>query len=278
MLPSLQQATAGPRLCWRLLDTHRQVWVSLFWGHYSFLLGPGAYKVLFVPSKSLSPVLCKFWQLYGGVNGSFLQEGLCHTLVYCTQSPFPCSSPLLTHTFTEDTQTQFWLSLCGISGSWCPQGLFEPSEHLWQVWSLILNVILCLLPPFWGFSALAHGVCPPPSTTQLQLPCDGSNGSLVAKSCPTLATPWNVACQSPLSIGFSRQECWSGLPFPSQGDLPDVGIEPGSPAFQADSLPTELRGKISLVIVKQKGGIRESKLYGFLRENVLTEGTWVFEK
>jgi len=61
-------------------------------------------------------------------------------------------------------------------------------------------------------------------------------GGLVAKSCPTLMTPWTVACQAPLSMGFSRQEYWSGLPFPSLGDLPDPGIETGSPAFQADSL------------------------------------------
>ena len=52
---SLQQATINPHLCWRLLDTHRQVWVSLLWGPCSFLLGPGAHKVLFVPSKSLFP-------------------------------------------------------------------------------------------------------------------------------------------------------------------------------------------------------------------------------
>ena len=50
-------------------------------------------------------------------------------------------------------------------------------------------------------------------------------------------TPWTVA---PLSMGFSRQEYWSGLPSPPPGDLRDPGIEPGSPALQADSLPTEL--------------------------------------
>ena len=50
------------------------------------------------------------------------------------------------------------------------------------------------------------------------------------------ATPWTIAYQAPLSMGFSRQECWSGLPFPSPGDLPDPGIEPGSPALQADAL------------------------------------------
>ena len=54
-------------------------------------------------------------------------------------------------------------------------------------------------------------------------------------------TPWIVAHQSPLSMGFSRQEYWSGLPFPSSGDLPDPGIEPGSPALQAHSLPSESR-------------------------------------
>ena len=69
--------------------------------------------------ESLSPVLCKFWSLYSRANGDLLQEGLCHTQVYCTQSPCPCSSPLLTHISTGDTQTQFCLSLCWVSGSWC---------------------------------------------------------------------------------------------------------------------------------------------------------------
>ena len=67
---------------------------------------------------------------------------------------------------------------------------------------------------------------------------------LVAQSCPTL-TPQTVALQAPLSVGFSGQEYWSGLPFPSPGDLPDPGIEPGSPALRADSLPSEPPGKPS---------------------------------
>ena len=57
------------------------------------------------------------------------------------------------------------------------------------------------------------------------------------------ATPWTIACQAPLSVGFPRQEYWSGLPFPSPGDLPDTRIEPGSPALQADALPSESPGK-----------------------------------
>ena len=57
------------------------------------------------------------------------------------------------------------------------------------------------------------------------------------------ATPRTVACQAPLSMEFSKQEYWSGLPFPSPGDFSRPGIEPGSPALQADSLPSELSGK-----------------------------------
>ena len=56
-------------------------------------------------------------------------------------------------------------------------------------------------------------------------------------------TPWTIAYQAPLSMGFSRQEYWSGLPFPSPGDLPNSGIEPESPALQADALPSEPPGK-----------------------------------
>ena len=56
------------------------------------------------------------------------------------------------------------------------------------------------------------------------------------------ATPWTVAHQAPPSIEFSRQEYWSGLPFPSPGDLPNSGIEPGSPALQADALLSEPPG------------------------------------
>ena len=63
---------------------------------------------------------------------------------------------------------------------------------------------------------------------------------LVTKSCPILATPWIVDCHAPLSLGFSRQEYWSGLPFPSPGDLPEPGIKPVSPSLQADSLSAEL--------------------------------------
>ena len=66
---------------------------------------------------------------------------------------------------------------------------------------------------------------------------------LVTQLCPDSATAWTVAHQAPLSIEFSRQEYWSGLPLPSRGDLPDPGIEPQSSALQADSLLSESPGK-----------------------------------
>ena len=56
------------------------------------------------------------------------------------------------------------------------------------------------------------------------------------------AIPWTVAHQAPPSMGFSREEYWSELPFPSPGDLPDLGIEPSSPALQADALTSEPTG------------------------------------
>ena len=66
---------------------------------------------------------------------------------------------------------------------------------------------------------------------------------LVTQSCPTICNPRTVARQAPLDMEFSRQEYWSGLPFPSPGDLPNPGIEPRSPALQADSLPSEPLGE-----------------------------------
>ena len=146
--------TQCPRPCSRPLttsaspETPGHSWSSL--GHSlvgSLLLSPGswcAHGSVCALQESVSPVLCKFWRLYGGVNGNLLQEGLCHSQVCCTQSPCPCIRPLLTRTSSGDPQTQFWLSLCEVSRSWCTHGLFEPSECLWKVWDLILNVILPL--------------------------------------------------------------------------------------------------------------------------------------
>ena len=68
------------------------------------------------------------------------------------------------------------------------------------------------------------------------------------------ATPWTVAHQAPLSMGFSRQEYWSWLLFLSPGDLPNPGIEPRSPALQADALTSEPPGKASKGSVNKRKG------------------------
>ena len=77
-------------------------------------------------------------------------------------------------------------------------------------------------------------VCSAETPLWIPTPCKCSPLSRVQ----VFVTPWSVAHQASLSMGFSRQEHWSGLPFPSPGYLPDPDIEPRSPALQADSLPT----------------------------------------
>ena len=101
--PTLQQATTDSRLHQILLDTHGQLWVSLFGGHCSFLLGPSVHKVLFVPSKSLFPQSCVSsgsstvgLMVTSSKRAYAIPRSACHTQVCCTQSPCPRSSPLLT--------------------------------------------------------------------------------------------------------------------------------------------------------------------------------------
>ena len=108
--PPLTHASAGDS--WTLTDKSGSVSCGVTAPFFWVLV----HKVLLCPPRVYFPLLCKFWQLYGGVNGDLLQEGLFHTQVGCTPSPCPFSSPLLTHTSTGDAQTQFCLSLCGSLG------------------------------------------------------------------------------------------------------------------------------------------------------------------
>ena len=132
----------------------------------TLLLSPGSWCTpgfFCAFQESVSPVLCKFWWLYGEVNCDLLEESLCHTQVCCTQSPCPCGRPLLTHTSAGDTQTQLWLSLCGVSGSWCTQGLVRVrviaslackgfySKLDFALPTILLGLILCSLT--WGISS-----------------------------------------------------------------------------------------------------------------------------
>ena len=73
---------------------------------------------------------------------------------------------------------------------------------------------------------------------------------LITKSCPSLfATPWTVHCWAPLCMGFPRVEYWSGLPFPSPGDLPNPGMEAASPALAGEFFTTEPPGKPLLFLL-----------------------------
>ena len=98
----------------------------------SLLLSPGFWCTqgfVCALQKSVSPVLCKFCQLYGGVNGDLFQECLCHTQVCCTQSPCPCGRPRLPCTPAGDTQTlRGRLSLCGVS--WCAQRFYLSPQSI----------------------------------------------------------------------------------------------------------------------------------------------------
>ena len=89
---------------------------------------------------------------------------------------------------------------------------------------------------------------------------------LVAQSCPTLH-PWTVAYEASLSMGFSRQECWTGLPFPSPEYLPDPGIEPGSPALQAEALLLKPPGKPQKLIRYSMLIFTNSNIIFYLQES-----------
>ena len=86
------------------------------------------------------------------------------------------------------------------------------------------------------------------------------------------ATPWTVAYQAPLSMGFSRQECWSGLPFPSPGGLPNTGIKSGSLSLQADTLPSELGPLlIAALMTWNSDCVDHNKLWKILKERGITD-------
>ena len=144
---TLLHSTTNPHLHRRLLDTHRQVSSGVTVPSSLVLV----HKVLLCPPSVYFPVLCKFWQLYGGVNGNLLQEDLCHTH---TQSPCPCGRPLPTpylHRKLSNTvlsqslwglwvlvRTRFiwalWVSLAGIG--------FD-SKHEFATSTVLLGLLLC---------------------------------------------------------------------------------------------------------------------------------------
>ena len=172
---TLQQATTDPCLPWRLLDTHRQVWLSLLWDHCSFLLGSGAYKILFVPSKSLFPQSCvssviksqSILQIYLSVPlffififhnfgssllitlNSFQVDCLfpCHLFglvgFYCVPSSAACFSVFSCHLtyYVWRLLSSAWKVLIPLYCEFCPpwMGL----DHCLVKFSLLANLCLC---------------------------------------------------------------------------------------------------------------------------------------
>ena len=159
--PTLHQATADPCLRCRLLDTPGQVWVSLLWGHWSFLLSPGAHKALFVPSKSLFPQSCVS-------SGSFMMElpVTCSKRAYAIPRSAAPWAPALAaaHCWPVPPQETPKHSSVSVSvGLWVQ----VRTRLVWALWvslagmGLILNMTSPLLLSCWGFSfALVRGVSP----------------------------------------------------------------------------------------------------------------------
>ena len=125
------------------------------WGHCSFLLVQRHTRFCFCPPRVCfpSPVLSSGGSMVGLMVTSSKRAYAIRRSA-APRAPAPAAG-----TLQETLKTQLWLSLCGVYGSWCLQGLFEPSEHLWWIRGLIINAISPLLSSFWGFSfALGHGV------------------------------------------------------------------------------------------------------------------------
>ena len=158
--PTLQQPTADPHLCWRLLDTHGQVWVSLLWGHCSFLLGPGALKGFVCASKSLFPQSCL--SPGGSIVGLIVTSSKRAYAIPRSAAP-RASAPAAGHCWPIPPQETLRHSKAGLVQSLqhllvCITFCLSPLSVSGWVWGLIRNVISPLLPSCWGFSfALGHG-------------------------------------------------------------------------------------------------------------------------
>ena len=165
-------------------DTWTLTWVNLCWGHCSVFLVLVCTSVFFFffficvcvcvcPPRVCFPVLCKFGSSMVGLMVTSSKSVYAIPRSTASRAPVPAAG----HCWPvppQETLKHSSLSLCGVSGSWCTQVLFEPSERLWQVWGLSLNVISSLLPSCWGSSfALGRGVSPQrhSSTAQPSLQC-----------------------------------------------------------------------------------------------------------
>ena len=129
----------------------------------------------------------------------------------------------------------------------------SPEISSWSIFFFQLSTHPPLLSLQWGIFFFLSFLTVPWGMQDLSFPTKNQTHAPTVEVCVNVCvkslsrvrlfeTLWTVARQAPLSMGFSRQEYWIGLPFPSPGDLPNPGIEPGSPALQADALSSEPPG------------------------------------
>ena len=134
--PPLTHTSA--RDSWTLMDKSRSVSCGVT-APFSWVLV--CTRFCLCPPRVCFPVLCKFWLLSGGVNGDLFKRGFMPYQGLLHPKPLPRWQATADPYLHRRHSTQFCLSLCRVSGSWCTQSLFEPSRHLWWIWGLILNVI-----------------------------------------------------------------------------------------------------------------------------------------
>ena len=149
--------------------------------------------------------------------------------------PWPCTSDMVWYSLNLDRA--WYIEFGEVSQEYGFMIKSFPTSHILPVimiWKLIIGI--------WSISEfllwVKHYMWYCMKRDEYHVSADISQLSCVW----LFVTLWVIACQAPLSIEFSRQAYWSGLPFSSLEDLPSLGIEPGSPALQADSLPSELQG------------------------------------
>ena len=198
--PTLQQATTNPRLCWRLLDTHKQVWVSLFWVHFSFLLGSDVHKVLFVPCKNLFPQSC--------VNSGSSMVGLMATsskrAYFIPRSAAPrAPAPAAGHCWPVPLQETLKQSSGSVSvGSW----VLVLMRFIWALWASLVGM---------GFDS-KHNFAPPTILLELLLCLWIWSISSQLFQCCAAATPAPTILLgfSTLGLGIYPHSCSSAMQPP----------------------------------------------------------------
>ena len=160
--------------------------------------------------------------------------------VFSNESVLRIRWPLEFSNFRGKITQTFWSVRIYYTTVCCIMFLYSPHSYIsvdsWWNWEGKSKLIFH--PKVCSFVSLSIWIL-------WEVPCQIVNRKKdTAKSCLTFAIPWTIACQFPMSVGFSRHEYGSRLPFPAPGELPNPGIEPRSPALQADDLLTELCRKL----------------------------------